>query len=199
MGAIVAGIATWFLSLPFAQMQAQSTIISSAALLGLIACFIGVATWRKIAVFEVFVDGAKEGFNTAIKIAPYLIGMLVAIALLRSSGVLEASLGTLKQGAIALGTDARFIDGIPTAIMKSLSGSGARAMMLDTMKVNGADSFSGHLVSILQGSSETTFYVLAVYFGAVGIKHTRHAVPCALFADAVSFIIAVMVCYAFFG
>lgn len=199
MGAIVAGIASWFLNLPFAQMQAQSTIISSAALLGLIACFIGVAVWRKIAVFEVFVEGAKEGFNTAIKIAPYLIGMLIAIALLRSSGVLEASLGLLKQGVVALGADARFVDGIPTAIMKSLSGSGARAMMLDTMKTYGADSFAGHLVSILQGSSETTFYVLAVYFGAVGIKHTRHAVPCALFADAVSFIVAVVVCYAFFG
>ncbi len=199
LSTLVAGASTWFLSLPAAQMSVQSALISNALLLGIVSLFLLAGLIKRIPVYEVFIEGAKEGFHTAIRIVPYLVAMLLAIALLRASGALDALLGALRSGVALGGWDTRWIDGVPTGILKTLSGSGARATMLETLKTQGADSFAGRLVSILQGSSETTFYVLAVYFGSVGIRRTRHAVACGLFADLIGFIAAVAVTYAFFG
>ncbi|WP_137939323.1 nucleoside recognition domain-containing protein [Chitinivorax sp. B] len=197
--ALLAGMASWLLHLSAADMQTQSLLLSNAALMGVVVLFVGGAWLKGIDVYEAFVDGAKGGFETAIRIIPYLVAMLLAIALLRASGMLELVIGGIRGLVVNLGYDARWVDALPTGILKSLSGSGARAMMLDTLKTQGADSFSGRLVSILQGSSETTFYVLAVYFGSVGIRHTRHALACGLIADLASFAAAVAVAYAFFG
>lgn len=196
---LVAGITLWFARLSAAQMQAQSSLVSNFLLLLLVVVFIGGAALKRINVYDAFIDGAREGFATAVRIIPYLVAMLVGIAVLRASGALDLLMNGIRSGVAVLGWDTRFVDGVPTALMKTLSGSGARGMMIDTMKTQGADSFAGHLVSVIQGSTETTFYVLAVYFGSVGIKHTRHAVQCGLFADLVGFIAAVAVTYLFFG
>lgn len=196
---LVAGITLWFARLSAAQMQAQSSLVSNFLLLLLVVVFIGGAALKRINVYDAFIDGAREGFATAVRIIPYLVAMLVGIAVLRASGALDLLMNGIRSGVAVFGWDTRFVDGVPTALMKTLSGSGARGMMIDTMKTQGADSFAGHLVSVIQGSTETTFYVLAVYFGSVGIKHTRHAVQCGLFADLVGFIAAVAVTYLFFG
>lgn len=199
LSVLVAGITLWFARLSAAQMQAQSSLVSNFLLLLLVVVFIGGAALKRINVYDAFIDGAREGFATAVRIIPYLVAMLVGIAVLRASGALDLLMNGIRSGVAVLGWDTRFVDGVPTALMKTLSGSGARGMMIDTMKTQGADSFAGHLVSVIQGSTETTFYVLAVYFGSVGIKHTRHAVQCGLFADLVGFIAAVAVTYLFFG
>jgi len=195
----VGGLTLWFAHLSAAQMQAQSSLLSNFLLLLLVVVFIGGATLKRVNVYDAFIDGAKEGFATAVRIIPYLVAMLVGIAVLRASGALDLLMNAIRFVVAGIGWDTRFVDGVPTALMKTLSGSGARGMMIDTMKTQGADSFAGHLVSVIQGSTETTFYVLAVYFGSVGIKHTRHAVQCGLFADLVGFIAAVAVTYLFFG
>lgn len=187
------------LQLPAGDMQRVSTLLGDSLLMGFIAIVFIAAACKRVALFDVFVEGAKEGFGIAVKLIPYLVAMLAAIALLRASGIMGLILDGARWIVAISGFDTRWVDGLPVGLMKTFSGSGARAMMLDTMKTAGPDSFAGHLVSILQGSSETTFYVLAVYFGSVGIRKARTAVSCALIADLAGFIASVVVCYAFFG
>jgi len=145
------------------------------------------------------VEGAKEGFTLAVKLIPYLVAMLAAIAMLRASGVLEAVLSAIRLGAAALGWDTRFVDALPVAFLKPLSGSGARAAMLDVMQTHGVDSLAGRMAAVMQGSTETTFYVLAVYFGSVGIRDFRYALWCGLAADAAGLLAAILLSYVFFG
>jgi spore maturation protein SpmA/spore maturation protein SpmB len=199
MSAIIGGLAWYFSGLPANQMQQQSAQLGHFILLAVVTLFVGGAALRKVNAYEAFIEGAKEGFNTAVTIIPYLVAMLVAIGLFRASGALEMLMGGIRYLVADAGFDTRFVDALPTALMKPFSGSGARAMTIDTMKAMGADSFAGRLASILQGSTETTFYVLAVYFGAAGIKRARHAVSCGLIADAGGFAVAIAVAYWFFA
>lgn len=199
MTAAVAGMAAYFHALPADQMQQQSSVLSNLVLFSIVVAFLLGAMMRRVNAYEAFVEGAKEGFQTAVTIIPYLVAMLVGIAVFRASGGLDMLTDGMRGLAVGMGWDTRFVDGLPTALMKPLSGSGARAMMIDTMSTHGADSFAGRLASIIQGSTETTFYVLAVYFGAVGIQRVRHAVTCGLIADLAGFIAAIGVAYLFFG
>jgi len=196
---IIGGLVVYFGSLDAAEMTRQSSILSNVLLFGIIAAFLLMAVRRRVNAYEAFVEGAKEGFHTAVTIIPYLVAMLVAIAVFRASGALDLLMGGMRSAVLALGFDARWVEGLPTALMKPFSGSGARAMMIDTMQTHGADSFAGRLASIVQGSTETTFYVLAVYFGAVGIKRVRHAVACGLIADVAGILAAIGMAYLFFG
>jgi spore maturation protein SpmA len=195
----VAALLSYFASLPQAAMLSQSALISNVILFSLVMLFISGAVIKKVNAYEAFIDGAKEGFETAIKIIPYLVAMLVAIGVFRASGALDMLASGLRAVVLSLNMDDRFIDALPTALMKPFSGSGARAMMVDTMQTYGADSFAGRLSSIVQGSTETTFYVLAVYFGSVGIKNIRHAAACGLAADFAGIIAAIAVAYWFFS
>ena len=197
--AIIGGLVMYFGSLDAAEMTRQSSILSNVLLFGLVSIFLLMAVWRRVNAYEAFVEGAKEGFHTAVTIIPYLVAMLVAIAVFRASGALDLLMGGMRGAVLALGFDARWVDAVPTALLKPFSGSGARAMMIDTMQTHGADSFAGRLASIVQGSTETTFYVLAVYFGAVGIKRVRHAVTCGLIADVAGILAAIGMAYLFFG
>lgn len=197
--ALIGGLVAYFSSLDAADMARQSSILSNVLLFGIIVTFLLMAVRRRVNAYEAFVEGAKEGFQTAITIIPYLVAMLVAIAVFRASGALELLMGGIRNVVLGFGFDARWVDGLPTALMKPFSGSGARAMMIDTMQTHGADSFAGRLASIVQGSTETTFYVLAVYFGAVGIKRVRHAVACGLIADVAGILAAIGMAYLFFG
>ncbi|HEY9098059.1 MAG TPA: nucleoside recognition domain-containing protein [Thiobacillus sp.] len=197
--AIIGGLVVYFGSLDAAEMTRQSSILSNVLLFGIITTFLLMAVRRRINAYEAFVEGAKEGFHTAVTIIPYLVAMLVAIAVFRASGALDLIMGGIRSLVLAFGFDARWVEGLPTALMKPFSGSGARAMMIDTMQTHGADSFAGRLASIVQGSTETTFYVLAVYFGAVGIKRVRHAVTCGLIADVAGILAAIGMAYLFFG
>ena len=181
------------------QVALQSGVLANAILLALVASFLIAGIRRKVPVYETFVEGAKEGFQVAIGIVPYLVAMLVAVGVLRASGALEAFLGAIKSTVGQLNMDTRWVDAMPTALIKPLSGGGARGMMVDTMKAMGADSFAGRLSCVIQGSTETTFYVLAVYFGSVGVKKTRHALGCALFGEFVGVLAAIGVTYLFFG
>lgn len=196
---LVAGLLSYFSQLTQADMLVQSALISNVILFSLVMLFIVGAVIKKVNAYEAFIEGAKEGFETAITIIPYLVAMLVAIGVFRASGALDLLADGLRYIVLALNFDDRFIDALPTALMKPFSGSGARAMMVDTMQAYGADSFAGRLSSIVQGSTETTFYVLAVYFGSVGIKNIRHAVACGLAADIAGIIAAITVAYWFFG
>ncbi len=199
ISAAVGGLALYFSGLPAAEMAPRSALLSNGLLLGIIAAFLIGALAKRVNAYEAFIDGAKEGFQTAITIIPYLVAMLLAIGLLRASGALDLAMQGAR-GAVALaGFDTRWVDGLPTMLMKPLSGSGARAMMIETMQTYGADSFAGRLASIVQGSTETTFYVLAVYFGAVGIKRVRYAVAGGLIADLAGFAAAVFAAYLFFS
>ncbi len=197
--ALIASIVFYFSRLPREVMERQSSLISNFTIFSVILAFITLAAIRRQPLFETFVEGAKEGFQVAIGIIPYLVAMLVAIAVLRASGALDMALGALQSLVASTGLDARWVDGLPTALMRPLSGSGARGLLIETMKTHGADSFAGRLASIVQGSTETTFYVLAVYFGSVNIRRTRHAVVCGLAADAAGIVAAILVCYLFFG
>ena len=197
--AIIGGMVWYFGGLDAAEMTRQSTILSNVLLFGIIATFLLMAVRSRINAYEAFVEGAKEGFHTAVTIIPYLVAMLVAIGVFRASGALDLLMGGIRNLVLALGFDARWVEGLPTALMKPFSGSGARAMMIDTMQTHGADSFVGRLASIVQGSTETTFYVLAVYFGAVGVKRVRHAVACGLIADVAGILAAIGMAYLFFG
>ncbi|OYW39750.1 MAG: hypothetical protein B7Z35_03385 [Hydrogenophilales bacterium 12-61-10] len=197
--ALIGGLVAYFGSLDAAEMTRQSSILSNVLLFGLIVTFLLMAVRRRINAYEAFIEGAKEGFHTAVTIIPYLVAMLVAIAVFRASGALDLLMNAVRSGVLALGFDARWVDALPTALMKPFSGSGARAMMIDTMQTHGADSFAGRLASIVQGSTETTFYVLAVYFGAVGIRRVRHAVTCGLIADVAGILAAIGMAYLFFG
>lgn len=196
---LVFAILGYFASLSQQAMLTQSALISNIILFSLVALFISAAAIKKVNAYEAFIEGAKEGFQTAVTIIPYLVAMLVAIGVFRASGALELLFDGMRSLVLSMGLDDRFIDAMPTALMKPFSGSGARAMMVDTMQTYGADSFAGRLSSIVQGSTETTFYVLAVYFGAVGIKNIRHAVSCGLAADFAGIIAAIGVAYWFFG
>ena len=197
--ALIGGMVLYFGSLDAVTMTRQSSILSNVLLFGIVATFLLMAVRRRINAYEAFVEGAKEGFHTAVTIIPYLVAMLVAIAVFRASGALDLLMGAARSAVLGLGFDARWIDGLPTALMKPFSGSGARAMMIDTMQTHGADSFAGRLASIVQGSTETTFYVLAVYFGAVGVRRVRHAVACGLIADVAGILAAIGMAYLFFG
>jgi len=197
--AVIGGLVVYFGNLDAAEMTRQSSILSNVLLFGLVSIFLLMAVWRRVNAYEAFVEGAKEGFHTAVTIIPYLVAMLVAIAVFRASGALDLLMGGMRGAVLALGFDARWVDAVPTALLKPFSGSGARAMMIDTMQTHGADSFAGRLASIVQGSTETTFYVLAVYFGAVGIKRVRHAVTCGLIADVAGILAAIGMAYLFFG
>ncbi|HET9328026.1 MAG TPA: nucleoside recognition domain-containing protein [Candidatus Eisenbacteria bacterium] len=195
----VGGLVWYFAQLPHDAVAVQSAILANAILIGLIASFLIMGAWRKLPMYETFIDGAKEGFTVAVGIIPYLVAILVAVGCLRASGVLEAFLGAIKTGAANLSWDTRWVDAMPTALIKPLSGGGARGMMVETMKTLGADSFAGRLSCVIQGSTETTFYVLAVYFGSVGVKKTRHALPCALASEVFGVLAAIGVTYLFFG
>lgn len=191
-------LGSYLLSQPADQIATISSLFGNLILFGLIMLFLSYGWWKKVDVYDAFVDGAKEGFDVAIKLIPYLVAMLVAIGLLRSSGVLDAVLIGIEYVISLFGFNTDFVQALPTALMKPLSGSGARAMMLETMNTHGVDSFPATLAAILQGSTETTFYVLAVYFGSVGIRHVRHAISCALIADAAGITVAIMAGYWFF-
>ena len=154
---------------------------------------------RKINIFDAFIDGAKEGFKTAVMIIPFLIAILVGIGVFRASGAMDFLMEGLRDLVALTGSDTRWVDGMPTALMKPLSGSGARGMMIDTMQTFGADSFAGRLSSVMQGATDTTFYIVAVYYGAVNIKNSRYTVPIALLADLCSILAAIFVAYLFFG
>jgi spore maturation protein SpmA len=189
----------YFSQLVSEQLAQQSSVLANFLLLLFIVTVL-LSGWRKnLNTYELFVDGAKKGFHVAIALIPYLIAMLFAIGMLRASGLMDMVVQNIAAAVSTFGVDTRFIDGLPTALMKPLSGSGARALMIETMQFHGADSFAGRLSAVLQGSTETTFYVLAVYLGAVGIKHSRYAVSCCLFADFAGITAAIGVSYWFFG
>jgi len=195
---LLALLATFLLAQPAGQMAATSSLLGNLILFSIIMLFL-VAGWRrKINVYDAFIDGAKEGFDVAVRLIPFLVGMLVAIGVLRTSGVLDGLIVGIEFLLSGIGVNTDFIQALPTALMKPLSGSGARAMMLETMNNFGVDSFPATVSAIMQGSTETTFYVLAVYFGSVGIRHVRHAVSCALIADAAGILTSILVGYWFF-
>ncbi len=199
MALFLGAVMFYFSQLDQISMQKQSSIISNFLLFLIIILFISGAALRRVNVYDAFIDGAKDGFKTAVTIIPYLIAMLVAIGVFRASGALDIILSLARQAASVAGLDTRFVESLPTAMMKPLSGSGARSMMVDAMQTYGADSFTGRLSSTIQGSTETTFYVIALYFGSVKIRHTRHAVTCGLIADAGGIMAAVILAYIFFG
>ena len=179
-------------------MNTLSISIAAILLMSIITGFMIVGVIKKINVYDAFTEGAQEGFTTAVRIIPYLVAFLVAIAIFRASGAMDGLISGIKSFVIWIGADATWVDALPTALMKPLSGSGARGMMLDEMTQFGADSFVGRLSCLFQGSTDTTFYILAVYFGSVSIKYTRHAVTCGLIADVAGAIAAVFICYMFF-
>lgn len=196
---IIGGTVWLFNSMSQEQVSLYSGLIANLLLFSIIIAFIVKGMRRKINVFDAFIDGAKEGFQTAIRIIPYLIALLVGIGVFRASGAMDFLMDGLRSGVAFLGLDTRWVDGMPTALMKPLSGSGARGMMIDTMKIYGADSFAGRLSGVLQGATDTTFYIVAVYYGAVNIKNSRYTVPYALLADLAGVIAAIFVSYLFFG
>ena len=181
------------------QMNVISTAVANILLMTIIIGFIVAGMRKKVNVYDAFIEGAKDGFTTAVRIIPYLVAILVAIGVFRASGAMDALINGIEWCVAACGMDAEFVKALPTALMKPLSGSGARGMMVDTMTAYGADSFAGRLSCIFQGSTDTTFYILAVYFGSVGIKYTRHAVTCGLLADLAGIIAAIFIAYFFFG
>ena len=199
MLAVVCGLIWGLGQLDKDTMNKVSTLSANIILMSIIICFILAGVRKRINVYDAFIEGAKEGFNTAIRIIPYLVAMLVAIAVFRASGAMDVLIGSIRWSIASLGVDASFVDALPTAIMKPLSGSGARGMMVDAMNTYGADSFVGRLSCIFQGSTDTTFYILAVYFGSVGIRKTRHAVACGLLADLAGVIAAIAIAYFFFS
>lgn len=180
-------------------LAALSSLLGNLVLFGLILAFLCIGALKKVPVYETFVDGAKEGFEVARSLLPYLVAMLCAVGVLRASGALELGLDGIRALVEWSGLDTRFVEALPTALVKPFSGSAARAMLIETMQTQGVDSFPALVAATLQGSTETTFYVLAVYFGAVGIQRARHAVGCALLADLAGVIASILVCYWFFG
>jgi len=195
----VGSLLYWLSGFPAEKMSELSAAIGNGLLLTAIVSVLIVAYVRKVEVYEGFIEGAKEGFEIAVKIIPYMVAMLVAIGTLRASGVLQKIVDGIAWLVTSVGMDSRFVEALPTAIMRPFSASGSRAMMLETMNSHGVDSFAAKLASVMQGSTETTFYVLTVYFGAVGIKRVRHAIGCGLIADLTGIIAAIIVCYWFFG
>lgn len=199
MSLAVAGIIYGFSRLSRSEIDLYSTTVANVFLFLIIVGFIVAGIRRKVNVYDAFVEGAKEGFGTAVRIIPYLVAILVAIGVFRASGAMDYLIGGVESVVKLCGIDSGFVGGLPTAIMKPLSGSGARGLMVDAMTTYGPDSFVGRLACIFQGSTDTTFYILAVYFGSVGITRTRHAAPCGLIADAAGILAAIFICYLFFG
>ena len=196
---LVALIIWGFSAMPREQMDVVSSTFANVFLCAIIACFIIAGMRKKINVYDTFIEGAKEGFQTAVRIIPYLVAILVAIGVFRASGAMDFLIDGIAWFVAVLGGDTEFVGALPTALMKPLSGSGARGLMVDAMTTYGADSFVGRLACLFQGATDTTFYILAVYFGSVGIRKTRHAVTCGLLADLAGIISAIFICYLFFG
>jgi spore maturation protein SpmA len=196
---LVAGIIWGFSQLDKDQMNVVSTLVSNILLMTVIIGFILAGVRKKINVYDAFIEGAKDGFKTAIVIIPYLVAILVGIGVFRASGAMDMLIDGIAWCVSALGIDTQFIGALPTALMKPLSGGGARGLMVDAMTTYGADSFVGRLACIFQGSTDTTFYILAVYFGSVSIRYTRHAVACGLLADLAGIIAAIFIAYLFFN
>lgn len=194
----VLGTLFYFSTLTAQELGVQSAFISGFVLFGIVIGFLILAAVRKVSVFETFVEGAKDGFQTAVMVIPYLVAILVGVAVFRASGAMDFLMNGVSHGLRFFGIGNDVVPALPTAIMKPLSGSGARGMMIDTMTVYGADSFAGRLSCIFQGTTDTTFYVVAVYFGSVAIRKTRHTIPCALIADAIGVIAAIAIAYIFF-
>jgi spore maturation protein SpmB len=199
MSLVVASLVTYFVRLDRQTLERQTSLLANLLIFSLIVGFMLLAARRRVPLYETFVEGAKGGFTVAIGIVPYLVAMLVAIGVLRGSGALERLLDVVRWGVSDLGFDTRWVDALPVALMRPLSGSGSRGLVIETMKTFGADSFAGRLACVIQGSTETTFYVIAVYFGSVGVKNTRHAIACGLTAEFAGFLAAVAVSYMFFG
>ena len=196
---LVALIIWGFSAMPREQMDMVSSTFANVFLFSIITCFIIAGMRKKINVYDTFIEGAKEGFETAVRIIPYLVAILVAIGVFRASGAMDFLIDGIAWCVAALGGDTEFVGALPTALMKPLSGSGARGLMVDAMTTYGADSFVGRLACLFQGATDTTFYILAVYFGSVGICKTRHAVTCGLLADLAGILSAIFICYLFFG
>lgn len=196
---LIALLVIYLVQLSKDELDTFSKVLSNGLILLIFLAIVLGGIYKRINIFDAFIEGAKEGFTTCVKIIPYLVGMLIAISMLRTSGVFDVVIEGMKWLAGVANLDARFVDGLPTALIKPLSGSGARGMMIDTMSAFGADSFQGRLSAVLQGSSDTTFYVIAVYFGAIGIKNTRYTVTAMLLADLVGIITSVVLAYLFFS
>lgn len=189
----------YYIGLKDVSLTTFSSLLGNIILFGLIMAFLLVGAYRKIPVYDTFIEGAKEAFDVAKNLLPYLVAMLCAIGVLRASGALDYFLDLVRHLFTFLGTDTRFVDALPTALVKPFSGSGARGMMIETMQHYGVDSFPALVAATMQGSTETTFYVLAVYFGSVGIQRVRHAIGCALLCDVMGVIASILICYWFFG
>jgi len=198
MSLAVAAIIWGFSRLDKDTMNTISTTVANIMLMSIIVGFILAGMRKRINVYDAFIEGAKEGFSTAVRIIPYLVAILVGIGVFRASGAMDILIGGIRRAVEACGGDTDFIGALPTALMKPLSGSGARGMMVDAMATYGPDSFAGRLSCVFQGSTDTTFYILAVYFGSVGIRYTRHAVTCGLLADLAGVAAAIAICYVFF-
>jgi spore maturation protein SpmA len=196
---LLGGFVALLAGLSAAALAALSSLLGNLVLFTIIIAFLLAGAWRRVPVYEAFVEGARQGFEVARDLLPYLVAMLCAVGVLRASGVLDLVLDAVRWSVALLDLDTRFVDALPTALVKPFSGSAARAMLIETMQTHGVDSFPALLAATLQGSTETTFYVLAVYFGAVGIRRARHAVGCALLADRAGVLASIGVCYWFFG
>lgn len=196
---VLGGFIALLTTLSAAALAQLSSLLGNLTLFSLVVIFVLVGAWRKVPVYEAFVEGAREGFDVAKGLLPYLVAMLCAVGVLRTSGALGYALEGIRWCVEAIGMDTRFVDALPTALVKPFSGSAARAMLIETMQTQGVDSFAALAAATIQGSTETTFYVLAVYFGAVGIQRARHAVGCALLAELAGVVAAIAVCYQFFG
>lgn len=196
---LLGGFISVLAALSVTALAALSSLLGNLVLFGIIVLFLLVAAFRRVAVYESFIEGARQGFDVARDLLPYLVAMLCAVGVLRASGALDFALDGIRWLVAHAGLDTRFVDALPTALVKPFSGSAARAMLIETMTTHGVDSFPALLAATMQGSTETTFYVLAVYFGAVGIKRARHAVGCALFAELCGVLASIGVCYWFFG
>lgn len=199
MCAVVAAIIWGFSQMDKSQMNVVSTSVANILLMTIIVVFILAGMRHRVNVYDAFIEGAKDGFTTAVRIIPYLVAILVGIGVFRASGAMDMLIDGIKCIVATLGGNTDFVGALPTALMKPLSGSGARGMMVDAMTTYGADSFVGRLSCIFQGSTDTTFYILAVYFGSVGVRYTRHAVACGLLADLAGVVAAIAICYMFFG
>ena len=198
LSACVIAIMVYFSHLTAEALGTTSLFISGLLLFGLIVVFMGLAVYKKVQAYEAFVEGAKEGFHTAVMVIPYLVAILVGVAVFRASGAMDLVMNGISALLACFGIGNDVVPALPTAFMKPLSGGGARGMMIDAMKTFGADSFAGRLSCMFQGATDTTFYIIAVYFGSVGIKKTRHALTCALISDAVGIISAIAIAYMFF-
>lgn len=199
VGLALAGFMAFLTTLSASALAHLSSLLGNLTLFALVVLFVALGAWKKVAVYDRFIEGAREGFDVAKGLLPYLVAMLCAVGVFRASGALEYVLSGIRWVVDAAGMDARFVDALPTALVKPFSGSAARAMLIETMQSQGVDSFAALTAATVQGSTETTFYVLAVYFGAVGIQRARHAVACALLAELAGVVAAIAVCYRFFG